>query len=111
MHVRAEVFASSLPLGPLQLRKVIGQYLKLEVAKRPEFGITPATVDGMFDHPAGPIAKSVYERLPRSQYMEGNTSFPIFAQAYVSTPPRTPSRSRSQANARKRPRTRLMQKG
>ena len=45
---------------------IMGQFLKLEVAKRPEFGITPATVDGMFDHPAGPIALQVYDRQLRN---------------------------------------------
>ena len=46
-----EVFEKRLPSGSLQLRKATGQHLKLECARRPEFGITPATVDGMFDHP------------------------------------------------------------
>ena len=61
-----EVFDKCLPFGSLQLRKVMGQYLKLERARRPELGITPATVDGMFDHPAGDIAKHVYDRQPRN---------------------------------------------
>ena len=61
-----EVFGSVLTRGHGQgrykntmLRKIMSQHLKV---KAPSHGIFPATVDTMYDHPGGQVAKNVYDR-------------------------------------------------
>ena len=75
-----EVFSSVLSRGPglgsyrcTLLRKIMSQYLKLMA---PKHDVLPATIDGMYDHPEGQVAKLVYDRQGR------NALAPLLKEAY-----------------------------